>query len=82
MALLTVLALAGPAAAQDTSWASGVRGDGWPDGRVTGDGDMIIFRRPAPKGPRARRAIRDCSSATNIATARRSAGGPISACSP
>ena len=51
LALLTILALAGPAAAQDTSWASGVRGDGWPDGRVTADGDMIIFRRPAPKGP-------------------------------
>jgi len=40
-----------PAAAQDMSWASGVRTDGWGDGRVTGDGDMVIFRRPAPKGP-------------------------------
>ena len=42
---------AGPAAAQDMSWASDVREDGWGDGRVTADGDMIIFRRPAPKGP-------------------------------
>lgn len=41
----------GPAIAQDTSWASGVREDGWGDGRVTADGDMIIFRRPGEKGP-------------------------------
>jgi len=40
-----------PVAAQDMGWASGVRTDGWGDGRVTADGDMIIFRRPAPKGP-------------------------------
>jgi hypothetical protein len=40
-----------PAAAQDLSWANGVREDGWPDGRVTKDGDMVIFRRPAPAGP-------------------------------
>ena len=40
-----------PAAAQDTRWATDVRDDGWGDGRVTADGDMIIFRRPAPKGP-------------------------------
>jgi hypothetical protein len=51
LAGLAVMALAHPSAAQDTSWAGGVRGDGWPDGRVTADGDMIIFRRPAPKGP-------------------------------
>jgi hypothetical protein len=51
VALGLVMALAHPSAAQDTSWAGGVRGDGWPDGRVTADGDMIIFRRPAPKGP-------------------------------
>lgn len=38
-------------AAQDMSWAGDVRDDGWGDGRVTADGDMIIFRRPAPKGP-------------------------------
>lgn len=56
-----------PAAAQDMGWASGVRVDGWGDGRVTGDGDMVIFRRAAPKG---RRAMPGCSSATNIATAR------------
>jgi hypothetical protein len=36
---------------QDTSWAGSVRDDGWGDGRVTSDGDMIIFRRPAAKGP-------------------------------
>jgi len=51
----TLLVLAGlscaPAAAQDMGWASGVRTDGWGDGRVTGDGDMLIFRRAAPKGP-------------------------------
>lgn len=47
-----VLALgAVPAAAQDTSWAGDVREDGWGDGRVTADGDMIIFRRPAQAGP-------------------------------
>jgi len=40
-----------PAAAQDMSWAGSVRDDGWGDGRVTSGGDMIIFRRPAPKGP-------------------------------
>jgi len=40
-----------PAFAQDTSWASSLRPDGWPDGRVTADGEIIIFRRPAPKGP-------------------------------
>lgn len=51
LALLAAMALAHPCSAQDTSWAGGVRGDGWPDGRVTADGDMIIFRRPAPKGP-------------------------------
>jgi hypothetical protein len=44
-------AACGSAAAQDTSWAKDVRDDGWGDGRVTADGDMIIFRRPAPKGP-------------------------------
>ena len=43
--------LAGAAAAQDTSWAGDVREDGWGDGRVTADADMIIFRRAAPKGP-------------------------------
>lgn len=43
--------LAAPATAQDTSWAGDVRDDGWGDGRVTSDGDMIIFRRAAPKGP-------------------------------
>lgn len=41
----------GPAVAQDMSWADGVREDGWGDGRVTADGGMVIFRRPAPKGP-------------------------------
>lgn len=50
-ALAVALVHATPASAQDTSWASGVRADGWPDGRVTADGDMIVFRRPAPKGP-------------------------------
>jgi hypothetical protein len=40
-----------PAAAQDMSWAKDVRDDGWGDGRVTTDGSMIIFRRPAPSGP-------------------------------
>ena len=40
-----------PAQAQDMGWARDVREDGWGDGRVTADGDMIIFRRPAPKGP-------------------------------
>jgi len=49
--ILALALAAGPAAAQDMSWASGVRDDGWGDGRVTADGDMIIFRRPAPKGP-------------------------------
>ncbi|MEW5684016.1 MAG: surface-adhesin E family protein [Pseudomonadota bacterium] len=51
---LGVLAFAlcgGAAAAQDMGWARDVRDDGWGDGRVTADGDMIIFRRPAPKGP-------------------------------
>ena len=43
-----------PAGAQDTSWAGDVRDDGWGDGRVTADGDMIIFRRAAPKGPEGR----------------------------
>lgn len=41
----------GPAVAQDMSWAEGVQEDGWGDGRVTSDGDMITFRRPAPAGP-------------------------------
>ena len=40
-----------PASAQDMSWASGVREDGWGDGRVVGGGEMIIFRRAAEKGP-------------------------------
>lgn len=40
-----------PAAAQDTSWAGSVREDGWGDGRVAADGSVIIFARPAPKGP-------------------------------
>jgi len=48
--ILASLACA-PAAAQDMSWAKDVRVDGWGDGRVTGDGDMVIFRRAAPKGP-------------------------------
>jgi hypothetical protein len=43
--------VAGAAAAQDTSWAGMVRADGWGDGTVTAGGDMIIFRRAAPKGP-------------------------------
>lgn len=42
---------AAPALAQDTRWAGSVRDDGWGDGRVTTGGDMIIFRRAAPKGP-------------------------------
>ena len=50
LAALAALA-ASSVSAQDTSWASSVRQDGWPDGRVTADGDMIIFRRPAPSGP-------------------------------
>lgn len=41
----------GPAAGQDMSWAKDVRADGWGDGRVTSDGDMVIFRRQAPNGP-------------------------------
>ncbi|PZQ63748.1 MAG: hypothetical protein DI570_08000 [Phenylobacterium zucineum] len=49
---MVLFALAGTAAAaQDMSWAQGVQEDGWGDGRVTADGDMIIFRRPAPRGP-------------------------------
>ena len=40
-----------PAAAQDTSWAGMVRDDGWGDGGIASGGDMIIFRRAAPKGP-------------------------------
>jgi hypothetical protein len=44
--------LAGEAAlAQDTSWADSLRADGWPDGRITADGEIIIFRRPAPQSP-------------------------------
>jgi hypothetical protein len=43
-----------PAAAQDTRWAGMVRDDGWGDGRVAADGDMINFRRAAPKGPEGR----------------------------
>lgn len=50
-AAAVLLGICTPAAAQDTSWAGDVREDGWGDGRVTADGDMIIFRRPAPKGP-------------------------------
>lgn len=47
--------LAGAAAAQDTRWANAtVKGDGWGDGTVTSDGDMIIFRRAGPKGPEGR----------------------------
>jgi hypothetical protein len=42
---------AAAAAAPDTSWARMVRDDGWGDGTVTSGGDMIIFRRAAPKGP-------------------------------
>lgn len=44
----------GLATAQDTSWASMVREDGWGDGNVAAGGDMIIFRRAAPKGPEGR----------------------------
>jgi hypothetical protein len=51
LALLATLAAADVAAAQSPGWASGVRQDGWPDGSLTADGDMVIFRRPAPKGP-------------------------------
>ncbi|MEO6338665.1 MAG: surface-adhesin E family protein [Caulobacteraceae bacterium] len=44
--------LAGSAtAAVDTSWAGMVRDDGWGDGGIAAGGDMIIFRRAAPKGP-------------------------------
>lgn len=50
-AALIAGALGGAAVAQDMSWAKDVRDDGWGDGRLTADGDMIIFRRPAPKGP-------------------------------
>lgn len=39
------------AVAQDTSWAGNVREDGWGDGRVSADGEMIIFRRAAAEGP-------------------------------
>jgi hypothetical protein len=42
---------AAPAAGQDAAWTAAVREDGWGDGRFTSDGDMIIFRRPAAKGP-------------------------------
>lgn len=48
---LALLLTSLPALAQDMAWAKGVRADGWGDGSVTGDGDMVIFRRPAPNGP-------------------------------
>jgi len=48
---LMAIAAGAPATAQDMGWAKDVREDGWGDGRVTTDGDMIIFRRPAPNGP-------------------------------
>jgi hypothetical protein len=51
LVLTLALTMAGSAVAQDTSWAGDVREDGWPSGRVTVDGDMIVFRRPGPKGP-------------------------------
>lgn len=51
LGLIVAGAAGAPAVAQDTRWAASVRDDGWGDGRVTADGDMIIFRRPAPKGP-------------------------------
>ena len=50
-ALLGALAIADVAAAQNPAWAAGVRQDGWPGGSLTADGDMIIFRRPGPRGP-------------------------------
>jgi hypothetical protein len=50
-ALLATALSCAPAVAQDTSWASGLRADGWPDGTVTADGEIIIFRRPAPNSP-------------------------------
>src|SRR5262249_20872636 len=50
LGLLAALAVAGPAAAQDTGWAGGVRADGWPDRRGTSDGGMIILRPAARKG--------------------------------
>ncbi|WP_371134659.1 surface-adhesin E family protein [Phenylobacterium sp.] len=49
--LIGLSAWAGAAAAQDTRWASAVRADGWPPARLTSDGDMLIYRRPAPAGP-------------------------------
>lgn len=49
--VLSGVAGAAAAAAADTSWAKTVRDDGWGDGTVTSGGDMIIFRRAAPKGP-------------------------------
>lgn len=51
VALTVAVGVASPAVAQDTSWAAQVRDDGWGDGRVSADGDMIIFRRAAPRGP-------------------------------
>jgi hypothetical protein len=48
---VALCAACGSATAQDMGWAKDVRDDGWGDGRVTADGDMIIFRRAAPKGP-------------------------------
>ncbi|MDP3173034.1 MAG: hypothetical protein Q8M88_01195 [Phenylobacterium sp.] len=49
--MIGLAAGAAPAVAQDTSWASTVRDDGWPAARMTSDGDMLIYRRPAPAGP-------------------------------
>jgi len=43
--------LGAAASAQDATWTGAVLDDGWGDGRFTSDGDMIIFRRPAPAGP-------------------------------
>ena len=51
LALLSTFALADAAAAQSPAWAASVRQDGWPGGSLTADGDMVIFRRPGPKGP-------------------------------
>lgn len=43
-----------PVTAQDMSWTSQVRADGWPSPARTADGDMLIFRRPAAEGPEGR----------------------------